>query len=716
MVRCILILLFVASSLAAHEGVPFAIPEEVTVDLENPTYKDGVLSTTEGGVIQADGIRVQARMITYTRQTVDGEIVSQVVAEGDLMLERGCDVFTGDKLVYNFITHEGVLYCGRSAIGPWFVGGKVVRLCADETYVLKDAFITTCEDRESEWQLRAKRVHLSQDGWISAEVVNVRFFDFPVFYLPKFQTHLRTLLDAPIQYRVDYGGPQGGRAGLRYRFFDWKGHKAFLRAEYLLKHGPAVGFETEYNPKNSTTCALTQSYIARDRTIVDPKNKTRYRFAGTYQGNPTGSPNTRAFFTYDVLSDNLMPTDYRTDDFELHTAHQTRFDLTHLDPAYRLNFHTRVRVNNFQTVNQQIPALITSWKPREFGAGIIAVDRARVGYLDYVFARPTAAAGFHASRLEGQHAMYRPINAGPFTLLPEVALTSIFYSNSYTSDAQMLWTTTGGLEAKVQASRLFFGYYKHTIEPYARYTYAVSPTSKIGEHFIFGIQDGYTHLSYARFGFRNAIYRKGNNCNPPSRPLALDLYAYSFFSTPTIRGPIPRLYADIEWSPLSILTVRARSAWNLTHNQPDHFFGRLEWTLSENAAVNVEFRFRSFYDYLKADPTNWVLDSFRPESGLRNSNLSNRRFTLLTHAFIRPTPTLTLELETRNGWHNILGLHNTRTPSYTEWKVSAELLLPCRWRLSAFYEYLESKPRYGFNLKLGPGRCPRPLGHTPTVW
>jgi hypothetical protein len=705
----LLLLLIVPTLLLAQEAAPFSIPDEVTVDLENPSYKGGVLSTTEGGVIQANRVRIQAREITYTRQTVDGELVSRVVAQGDLMLERGINIFTGERLEYDFTTGEGVLYCGRSAIGPWYVGGQVIRLCPDETYVINDAFVTTCEDRDSEWQLRARRVRLSKDGWISADIVNVRFFDFPVFYLPKFQTHLRSLLDAPIQYRVDYGGPQGGRVGLRYRFFDWRDHRAFLRAEYLLKRGPAVGFETEYCPKNSTTQAFTQSYIARDSTVVDPKEKTRYRFAGTYTGHPLGDCNTRAYFTYDVLSDNLMPTDYRTDDFDLHTAHQTRLDITHLDPAYRLNLYARLRVNNFQTVNQQLPAVTASWRPRDMGWGIVATDRAQVGYLDYVFARPTAAAGFHASRLEGQHQMYRPFNAGPITLLPETELTSIFYSNNLQSDAQMLWTLGAGLEAKTLLSRLY-GCYKHTLEPYARYWYALSPTSEIPDHFIFSIQDGYTHLSYTRFGIRQSIFCRGSRCLPPTRPLYLDLFAYGFFSTPTIRGTVPRLYADLEWSPLSILTARARAAWNTAHNQPDHFYGRLEWTLSENAAVNVEFRYRSYYDYLKADQWNWVLDSFTPEATLRNQGISNRRYTILTHAYIRPIPTLALELETRHGFK----IENS--PTYNEWKLSAEMLLPCRWRLSAFYEHLESKPRYGLNLKLGPGRCPRPIGHTPTVW
>ena len=36
---------------------------------------------------------------------------------------------------------------------------------------------------------------------------------------------------------------------------------------------------------------------------------------------------------------------------------------------------------------------------------------------------------------------------------------------------------------------------------------------------------------------------------------------------------------------------------------------------------------------------------------------------------------------------------------------------------TAYYERKDGQPdRYGLNIKLGPGRCPKSVGHTPTVW
>ena len=50
---------------------PFA--QGVTVDLRNPVYSDGVLSTECGGVIQGPNLRIQAMRISYTRKLKEEE-------------------------------------------------------------------------------------------------------------------------------------------------------------------------------------------------------------------------------------------------------------------------------------------------------------------------------------------------------------------------------------------------------------------------------------------------------------------------------------------------------------------------------------------------------------------------------------------------------------------------------------------------------------------
>ncbi len=706
MARLLCLILLASSLLSAQDLSRFPVPDEVVVDLHNPTLKEGVLSTTDGGVISAQGIRIQAQRMNYTRK--DG--ASLVTAEGDLMLEYGDDVFIGEHLDYNFDTHSGLLTCGRSSVGPWFVGGESIRLRPDGSTVLLNAFITTCEDRESEWALRAKRVRIKKNGDINAQVINVRFFDIPVFYLPNFSGNLRTLLDAPISYRADIMGQQGPRVGLRYRMMQWRDLRVYLRAEYFLNSGPAVGIETEYEPCASSTRIHTQSYVARDPRPTQLRDKFRYRFAGSYCGHPLDDPRTRIKATYDFLSDNRMPSDYLADDFNLHTARHTQLEVTHHNDHFISNLFMRVRANTFQTISQELPSLETSFRPRLIGqTGIITTNRTSAGYLDYVFARSTPMPGFHASRIEVHQEAYRPFRISSITLLPSVVFSSIYYSNTPGAAARLLLSGHASLEGNMRLSKIY-NHTKHVLEPYAAFTYATNPTYNSNEHFIFSIEDGFSRLSYFRFGLRNFLYLRSRDCCPMARTLNVDLFAYSFVSMPTIVGTIPRIYAKGSFSPTGSLTTHFQTAWNAAHKTWDHFNGRLDITVTEDAAFSLELRYRSAFDYLKADPTSFVVDSARPERAILASQLSERRYTFLTHAFVRFYPTVALEAQTRHGWRR------RNQPSYNEAKITLHLLLACRWRLTTYYEILEGEDRWGFTLTLGPGRCIRPVGHTPTVW
>ena len=74
MLRFFLIFLFFSLFL-------WAIPQEIFVDLKDPEYQGGVMSTHVGGIITSETLRIQARHIIYTNKINKGEKIHQVIAE-----------------------------------------------------------------------------------------------------------------------------------------------------------------------------------------------------------------------------------------------------------------------------------------------------------------------------------------------------------------------------------------------------------------------------------------------------------------------------------------------------------------------------------------------------------------------------------------------------------------------------------------------------------
>ena len=112
LIKIIIALLFVVQPLfgAGQKVQDELMASGVTVDLRNPTYTDGVLTTCEGGVISGPDMCIQARCITYTKKVE--QAIHTIDAEEDLILEFGDTVFVGERLTFDLNTQSGVLYEG----------------------------------------------------------------------------------------------------------------------------------------------------------------------------------------------------------------------------------------------------------------------------------------------------------------------------------------------------------------------------------------------------------------------------------------------------------------------------------------------------------------------------------------------------------------------------------------------------------------------------
>jgi hypothetical protein len=131
------------------------------------------------------------------------------------------------------------------------------------------------------------------------------------------------------------------------------------------------------------------------------------------------------------------------------------------------------------------------------------------------------------------------------------------------------------------------------------------------------------------------------------------------------------------------------------HNELDHYNVRTEWTYSPNFALAVEYRHRSSYDWRKADHTNFILDSFRTIQELRDSQLSDRRDTLLLHMFYRFHPSWAFEFKSRSGWNRIL------EPSYNEFEIDLLGTLRSAWNFKLSYQHKEDDDRISVYMTIG---------------
>ncbi len=668
-------------------------PKELVIDLHNPKFKNGILYTNEGGVIQNEDIRIQARSMQYiTRREGNGLAVHKIEAEGDLMLQFKGKVYVGDELEFDFQTKTGVMYNGKTYASPFYIGGDRLLLKKDGDYIVENAYLTTCENKDSTWDIHAAKVDILKENMLKAKQVRFRFLRFPSFWLPSFKLNLKKFSPSILRYKLTWDKGAGPRATVRLQVYSWKNFALFLRGEYRLRKGFGGAIETEYFPEHGRTTFVTQNYLASDVIPTNIEKKRRYRVRGEYNTS-SKSGETCASLTWDKFSDVLMPGDFRSDDFELNAAKKTQLYIRHHEKDLIATLYARARANPFETIKQELPTIFGSMRPLALAnTGIVVENWVKASYLDFDYSdRLTAKLpDFHSGRLETRHEAYRPFHLGHFLLNPYVGVVGIYYTNSPLNRPMGFGLIKFGFLSKFELHRLF-SHYKHVIQPYLGFDGYSRPTSDVDKHYIFSIQDGYNEQNLIKIGVKNLLFSRMHPRVLPS--FYTDLYANAFFNEHTIPRFIPKFYLTFGWN-LPSLAITSTNGWNVWHHRLDFANLRTEWTINQDAAMTFELRYRSKFDWRKADHENFFVDVTRHEDELLASPLSDQRITILSRFFFRINPFWTAHIESHHGFMR------KGQPPYTEFKIDLFTWIATHWKLRLSYLHTQRDDRVSAGFEL----------------
>lgn len=668
--------------------------EEITVDLRNPLFCNGILSTHEGGVIQAEGIRIQAKHLEF-EQT--GEI-QKVVAEGDLLIQYQGKVYVGSRIEYDFAKMSGTIFDGKTSVASLFITGEEIYLLPDGSYQIKNVNLTTCENKESTWDFYAREVNVFKGESFEAQHLRARSFKTPFFWFPSFKLNLKKFRDIAIQketpYRwsVDWDKGQGPRIAFRYKFFSASNFSVFGRLEYRWSTGWGGALETQYLSEHQRTTFVTRSFAGTNRLQTAPDRMFRYRLQGVYKSK-SEDERTTASLIWDKYNDVRMPSIFRPDDFEVSTAKKTILYLRHQDDQYITSFRVRPRANIFESIKQDLPSVYGHLHPHLIGnTGIYNFFSMKAAYVDFAYSDDLVISlkDYRTGRIEIREKMQRPFLLGLLNFTPYVGAQGILYTNSPSGKAKGLGILNYGFDLNTRAEKCF-SRYKHVVEPYLCYNSITRPTVEPDDHYVFTIADGIDKINQIQTGVKTFLFSNRRICKEAS--FSADLYANAFFKDEVIPQLVPRGYLLLNWRNPS-LWVTFHNAWNFRHHLLDFSKARLQWTVSENVAMSCEARYRSKYDWRKADHESYILDVTRSETELLLSPLSDRRMTILGNLFIRLNPLWESQI-----WL-IHGLYREEETPYTEVKIDLSTWISSAFKIRASYSHIRNDDRVSFHFDL----------------
>lgn len=656
------------------------------IDLNNPLYENGLLQTTEGGVLRASGVFIQARNILYCHT----EEKNEVTCEGNILVDFHGQVMIGERFFFDFNRGCGWLLCGVTSYFPWQIGAQKILLLEDGSLECQESYITTSEGcNNHDLALQTSCIRIDCNKQLTSSSSTLKLYGRSIAYFPSFKLDLASLKRPPIGVKFGWGGYLGPHISLRYHAFSYRDFKASLRLDGFLKHGLGVGIESTLDPKNHPLAFYTRNYWAHDLAIDDPQKRDRYRFQGSYY-NRFWDNKTTVQARYDVVSDAQMAADYNHESFDVIPAHETKLQINHKEKSFISNLIVDVRVNSFQSVDQQLPTVEWNMHPLRLPlTSSFFENYLKVSNINFVTSHDQSnRTTEQAARVDIRPALYWPFYVGPFIVTPRVGMIGIGYSNSPDHHSQNQILATISTEATTSLYHPY-SWGHHTLLPHFRYTHLSTPTSAFHEHFIFSIDDAYTRFDELRFGCKNLFFFP-ISC----RPLMIDLWANSFFDPKNKTPTLPKSYLNAEWQLSSHFFCQMDMAVHYQKEWLDMWNTRLDWTLSENLALSLEYRQRSAFSWRKGDFYNFILDVSRNEEELLASSLSDKRRTMLATLFYRVNPDWTLHFTSR------YGQHAKQERSYFEYEIASRAAIMDHWWLHFSYQKRESDHRFAFSLKL----------------
>lgn len=160
------------------------IPVQLTADEMSYSREQDVV-TAEGNVRLNQGtMTLEAdRALLYRG-------AGRVTASGRLNAREGDDTFRADSLELDLTTRSGVMVNGRFFLARdhYYIAGARIERHADESFLFERATITSCDEPEgggrTPWKIRARKLRVEPEQYLTARDVVFSVLDVPVLYLP----------------------------------------------------------------------------------------------------------------------------------------------------------------------------------------------------------------------------------------------------------------------------------------------------------------------------------------------------------------------------------------------------------------------------------------------------------------------------------------------------------------------------------------------------
>lgn len=596
------------------------LSEEGLIEFDEQT---GVASDPTGVELTYESVTLTAKKVQINRETGD------VVAEGDVRIQQGRQLWTGESLRYNFLTRDVSAGNFRAGVAPFFVAGE--GLDSTKTNQIQSALnatITTDDLYDPGYRIRAKSIRIVPGEYIEARGATLYLGKVPVMYFPKYRNSLRTHRN----YWVSTPGYRSVYGPYLLNAYHWNAAtnlEMVVNFDYRVKRGLGGGPDFIYDLGRAGSGQI-KSYYTYDNdpeqqqpegVTVDPD---RYRINFAHSTFVTSNLTAKAAVRWQ--SDETVIRDFFETEYREDVQPKSFVEVNQLWPNFSLNLLSVAQVNDFFQTIERLPDIKLSAARQQLGISPIYYESdTSAAYLRYR-SNDTGTTNYAAFRGDTFHQLLLPQNYfGWLNFTPRVGGRFTYYGafdewDNSNNDDRERWVFNTGAELSTKASRIWqdsnsklleIQSLRHIIEPSVNYVFVPTPTETPGELPQFDYEwqtfellpvdfpdynavDSVDANNVFRLGLRNKLQTKRGGAvdNVVNWLAVVDWRADPRADQRTFSD----LYSDLDFKPRSWLTLNSEIRFDVNEAQ---------WNMANHTATiqpNTTWHWKVGHRYLREQP------------------------------------------------------------------------------------------------------------------
>lgn len=109
---------------------------------------------------------------------------NEVIAVGNVLMKSGKSTIQADKIIFNYNDDKGKIYGGVVLSGQVLLQGEYIEKTGPDTYIVNDAYLTSCTTCPSSWSFTADKIEATVEGYAYISNPWLNFLEFPSLYFP----------------------------------------------------------------------------------------------------------------------------------------------------------------------------------------------------------------------------------------------------------------------------------------------------------------------------------------------------------------------------------------------------------------------------------------------------------------------------------------------------------------------------------------------------